>query len=133
MTIRDEGLEEKNEKLRLAIREPENTIVGDRNKMGVRIINAVDGKHYLSIFTAFFFIDSTNIHSCFCDVGCIMRTVFQGSKDSLPLGIVQRQNTAVYVAGGLIRIVTFRLLGNKLSNVCQMSYVVKHFYFKKHK
>ena len=43
MTIRDEGLEEKNEKLRLSLRDPVNTIIGDRRKMGLRIINAENG------------------------------------------------------------------------------------------
>ena len=43
LTIRDEGLEEKNEKLRLSLRDPVNTIIGDRRKMGLRIINAENG------------------------------------------------------------------------------------------
>nr|KAG5697393.1 hypothetical protein BaRGS_008819 [Batillaria attramentaria] len=43
LTIRDEGLEERNEKLRLSLRDPVNTIIGDSRKLGLRIINAVNG------------------------------------------------------------------------------------------
>ncbi|XP_076440206.1 LOW QUALITY PROTEIN: FRAS1-related extracellular matrix protein 1-like [Babylonia areolata] len=55
LTIRDEGLEEKNEKLRLSLREPVNTIIGDRRKMGLRIINAVNGfcPQYLGMVSKF--------------------------------------------------------------------------------
>lgn len=43
LTVNDEGLEEKNEKLRLSLRDPVNTILGERRKLGLRIINAQQG------------------------------------------------------------------------------------------
>lgn len=43
LTVNDEGLEEKNEKLRLSLRDPVNTIISDKRKMGIRIINAQHG------------------------------------------------------------------------------------------
>ena len=43
ITIRDENRNEKNEKVRMSLRDPVNTVLGVNRKMGLRIINAEDG------------------------------------------------------------------------------------------